>query len=249
MSSTVLFVTALGWEAQTILRHLPASRQQRIDRLTLWRASRGNWDVWVLKGGIGPESTRNAIRWAAEFARPNAIVSAGCAGALSPDVGVGDLVVGAEVCTAGGSAHHSSPEWVNRYREAAIAAGVTARLGRLLTSPVVIATAEDKQRAGRETESLAVEMEGAVVAEWARESGVEFVAARAILDSVSMTLPDMTRLVGPGGRPRLGRLLLTILRHPPILSSFMALRAAMQQCQASLLAVHAELLSRIARER
>lgn len=246
MKSRILFITALGWEAQTILRHLPAGRHDRVDLLTLWRARWGGHDFWVLKGGIGIESTRRALRWAAEITRPDAIISSGCAGALSPAVAVGDLVVATEICTDGGMIHRSSADWIDRYLAAATAAGVTARVGRLLTSPGVIATAEDKRRAGMETQSLAVEMEGAAVAEWAYENGIEFMAARAILDSVSMTLPDMTRLVGPGGRPRPARILLAVLRHPPFLRQFVALRAAMKQCQASLSAVHGALLSRIA---
>ncbi len=248
MINSLLFVTALGWEAHTILRHLPSFRQQKNDRLTLWRAYCGNWEIWVLKGGIGLESTSRAIRWAAAIARPRVVVSAGCAGALSSSVEVGDLVVGAEVGAAGAPVYRSSPEWVGRYCEAADAAGVTARLGRLLTSSVVIAGSTDKHRAGRSTGSLAVEMEGAAVADWARESGTEFVAARAILDSVSMTLPDMTRLVGPGGRPRPARILFTVLRQPPVLLQFLALRAAMKRCQSSLSAVHGRLLSQIAGE-
>ena len=240
MSSTVLVVAALAWEAREIVDSVGARETARDGARRLWR---GAGNVWVLRTGMGPEQASEALAWAAKIIRPDVVVSTGCAGALVSDLAIGDVAVADEVVTKNGVAAKTSPSWSQRYRRAAAVAGLKARSGRMLSLGEMIATPEEKRATAEATHSLAVEMEAAAIAEWALRAGAEFAAARAIIDTADMSLtPEVAAMTTPSGSVSLRRVAIALARRPGLARDLVALGSAARRCRASLGALHRALL-------
>jgi len=129
--------------------------------------------VRLFETGVGPERAAAAFR-SLNGERPAAVLTAGFAGALQPDLRRGDLVL---------DLRDAPPGWASSAERAAAACGARLRLGAVLSSERVVAGPEDKLRLGAsEGRPLAVDMESETARAWARARGVPFAAARVILD-------------------------------------------------------------------
>ena len=142
-------------------------------------------------GGIGHESARRAAEAAIKEYYPGAIVSAGIAGALVPELRVGDTIFPAVVIdTQDGSRH-----------ETAIGSAPVAKtaLGRtvLVSYPEVASTAQKHQLA-KSYGGHAVDMESAAVARAAQKYSLPFLAVKAISDEVDFEMPEMSRFIRNG---------------------------------------------------
>jgi adenosylhomocysteine nucleosidase len=205
MYEVAIFV-ALGWERRAVTGALAGV--EAAGRPRTWRARLvDGTSCLVVQTGVGPE---RAARVAADAPPARRFLACGCAGALGADVGVGDLVV-ADALTlvdAGGATterFEADAEWL---------VPLGARLGGLVTSPVVLATRVTKAAAGRGG-ALAVDMESAAVARVARVRGIPFSALRVIVDAVDDELPFGPDLVdGASGEVHAGRALATIGPRP-----------------------------------
>jgi adenosylhomocysteine nucleosidase len=134
------------------------------------------------------------------------IVLAGFAGGLDPALKVGDVVV--EGITA----------------EAA--ESLSLRNAALHTVSELTCTAEQKATLRRATGAAAVEMEGAVVREFARVVGVRFVQVRAISDVTDEGVDArLLRGIDCFGRVKVRAMTGMILRHPAVLRGLLQLGA------------------------
>ncbi|MBI3911752.1 MAG: hypothetical protein HY320_12585 [Armatimonadetes bacterium] len=149
---------------------------------------------------------RNAL-WGAEQLlsvwKPRAIIAAGLAAGLAPDIRRADLVV----ATAVRSGERTLRCWPGPEVE-------FARYGPLLHSEKVLIDPSEK-RALAATGALAVDMESAAVAEVALAAGVPFAAVRAVSDAVDDPLPlDFNRCRTPNGDISPLRVVLRLARQP-----------------------------------
>lgn len=164
--------------------------------------------IWLC--GVGDEAARRA----AEGLRAHgaaALMSFGFAGALESSLNPGDLIL-PEVIHAGDS-FQIDLNWRERLRQRLpghlrIAGGVLAASGKVVTS----ATA--KRELAQATGACAVDMESGAVAEVAAQSGVPFMAIRAISDPVEFSPPPaLLDAVRPDGSADLARLLSLLMRR------------------------------------
>ena len=163
--------------------------------------------VALVRCGIGRELAQEATRRMILRARPRAIVSTGFSGALSGDVGGGDLLIADRVTSPlsdeAADSKPAPPIEADPYLlEAAIEAmdgcPVRSHVGGLVTVAKVLATRIEKDTVTN-IATKAVDMESYWVAEIAKEAGVPFLAVRAISDEVDDTLPDYERFETPMG--------------------------------------------------
>ena len=161
----------------------------------------------VAIGGIGEECARRAAETAIEDAQPGLLVSAGIAGAISSKLKVGD---------------------VSRIREVVnVATGerYTTRGGEWL-----LGTSQDVSNVAEKRELLTkygadvVDMEGAAVAQVARERGLEFAAVKAISDDSGFVMPPLTRFIDQDGKFDNGRFLLFVAFRPKWWSALARMR-------------------------
>ena len=88
-------------------------------------------------------------------------------------------------------------------------------LGQLADSIYVITNVDAKTALHGHSGSLAVDMESAAIAEVAAKHEVQYVAIRAITDSVEMVLPEeLMDVINPYGQVRFRKLFATLLAHP-----------------------------------
>jgi hypothetical protein len=186
----VAIVIAMRTELAPLLH---GKRSQRVNGAELFEMD----SAVVAVGGIGERCARRAAEAAIECAQPGLLLSAGIAGAISPTLKVGD---------------------VGRIREVvdvATCERYTTRGGQW-----VLATSQDVSNAAEKRELLAkygadvVDMEGAAVAQVAREWSLEFAAVKAISDDSGFVMPPLTRFIDQNGRFANGRFLLYIAFRP-----------------------------------
>jgi hypothetical protein len=135
-----------------------------------------------------------------------ALLSSGLAGALAPDLDVGDVVIGSAcfgIDTAPSAFAGQLARWLPE-----------ARLGLIAAGDIPAATADEKQLLYARTSALAV------VARVAARYGLPFAALRVISDTANESLPPAA-LAGmqPDGRVAIGPVIAALARNPRQLPS------------------------------
>jgi adenosylhomocysteine nucleosidase len=145
----------------------------------------------VVCGGIGPEAARRAAEAIIVGYSPGIVISAGIAGALVPELRVGETIFPETVIdTQDGSRHETA------IKNAPLA---NTPLGRTkLASYPQVAGAEQKQKLAKSYGAQAVDMEAAAVARAAHVHGLPFIAIKSISDEYGFDLPDMTPFIRDG---------------------------------------------------
>lgn len=203
--SRVLVVTAVEVEARGLARHLG------LERVSSCREHRyGGRGLDLVCGGPRAQG----LSGLAPLARTAAlVVSAGTCGALAPHLDEGDLVV-PEVVLGPSGRRYVVPE----------RAGLEP-MGTLLTVADVVETPAGKARLWRQTAALAVDMESAMIVEWAATLGVPAAVVRGVADTAASGVPAaFARVLDEHGRVRVGRALRVVLARPRALSEALALR-------------------------
>ncbi len=164
--------------------------------------------------------------------RSKCLMSFGIAGALAPQLRPGDVVISAEVVSAG---HRWAAGEFFQSRVAALARQLGAFEGAVLGAPAILATEEEKRRAWRATGALAVDLESDVVARIATQAGMPFIVARTIADTAYRELPPAALIpLSEAGTPNLARVLASVLRRPRQIATLIALARETRMALAAL---------------
>jgi len=151
----------------------------------------------VAVGGIGERCARRAAETAIDDAEPKLLVSAGIAGAISPRLKVGDVLQIREVVDVATGVQYPS----------------CGDEGVLATSQDVSDAVEKRQLLAKYGADV-VDMEGAAVAQIAKERGLAFEAVKAISDDASFKMPPLMRFIDEQGRFHNGQFLLYVALRP-----------------------------------
>jgi nucleoside phosphorylase len=142
-------------------------------------------------GGMGAEYGRRAAEAVIMKYSPETMISAGVAGALVPELRVGDTVFPAVVIDARDGSRHESA-----IRDAALWKTPLART--ILISSPDVAGADRKQQLAKSYGAHVVDMEGASVAHAAQIHNLPFLAIKAISDEVNFELAELNRFIRNG---------------------------------------------------
>ncbi len=152
---------------------------------------RGRADVRVLITGMGARNAERAVREVLRDVRPTRVFSCGFAGALNPELVIGDVVCPREAAVAG------------------------AKPVLFFCAPRVAVTVAEKSALRAQTGADVVEMESAIIARVCRESSVECVTLRAISDTAHEDLPlDFNTLMTAEEELSPLKLALAVLKAP-----------------------------------
>lgn len=137
------------------------------------------------------------------------IISFGMAGALSPDLRIGDWVIGSRTC--GPFETECDGLW-----QASLAKALPkARIGPVYADGRLIGDAQEKRSLSCRHNALAADMESHFAAELAARSGVPFAILRCISDEAVHALPPAIAVaMRPDGGLALGNVLKSIARNP-----------------------------------
>jgi len=225
---------AMGWECRPIIERLGAAQRTVIGPATVWRRTWAHDEIWIVKTGVGIERAARAAHSVLGQTRFDLAVSTGCAGALSPDLDVGDLAIAsAIVAPQEGTCIETDIDACARARDIASGVGLRVVLGPVVCNSTVLQTAAAKRAVGTAHAAIAVEMESAPIAAYAAQRRIPFLAARAILDRVDTELPQAS-LVAPDGHLRTLAIARRVATHPGDLARLWALRGMAVTAQQTL---------------
>jgi nucleoside phosphorylase len=225
----VLIVTAFREEFAAVLARArdPRTRGDHV------RARIGSASVALAMTGDGPGNAGRRAFALCEALRPSALLGAGVAGALSPDLSVGDMLVASRVTDSTGDA--PPPDPALRARALAIA-GICP--GTLVTLDKPQVQAAGKMALGlvhETTELAAADMESAAWARAAAAHGVPYLIVRAITDHASEDLPEyLASCVGKDGGISRPSVVLRALSRPSTIPALWRMRARVRECARSL---------------
>jgi len=151
----------------------------------------------VAVGGIGEKFARRAAELAIECANPKLLLSAGMVGAISPRLKVGDVARIREVVDVASGTRYPTTgggEWV-------------------LATSQDVSDATEKQEL-RKLGADVVDMEGAAVAQVAKERGLEFAAVKSISDDAAFDMPPLNRFIDENGKFATRKFLVYVALHP-----------------------------------
>ncbi len=193
---------------------------------TLVKGRAQEQEVLALSAGVGKVPAAAGTRFLLDRYPLDSLLVYGAAGALSPDLHLGDLVIADEVIPGDVGVAHSGgfkttgpgqceegrlifypffdipPAMQRRAREAAEGAGLAYRLGKVLTCDQMVFEPDLRSHLGEVFGALAVEMEGAAAAQVAAAEGLPCGVVRTISDELSHDLVGMERLLAYRGQAR-----------------------------------------------
>jgi adenosylhomocysteine nucleosidase len=179
----------------------------------------GEWNgkrVIVCKCGVGKVNAAVCTQILIDSFGVEAVLFTGVAGALHPELNIGDIVVSTDcmqhdmdvtalgfakgiIPFAADSVFPASPPLVEAAKTAgeALYPGVT-RSGRILSGDVFVASRDKVAELHQELEGVCVEMEGAAVAQVCHLNQIPFVILRSMSDkadgSAHINFPEFTKL-------------------------------------------------------
>jgi adenosylhomocysteine nucleosidase len=158
---------------------------------------RENGGPVLICSGIGAEHGRRATEAVIQETRPAKMISVGFAGALIASLKVADVVEPRLVINAADGARTDTGHGE----------------GSVVSSPAV-AGRDQKLRLASAYGAVAVDMEGASVAQGAQAHGIEFAALKAISDPLDFQLPPIDPFVSARGEFRWARFVLHVAVRP-----------------------------------
>lgn len=198
---TIAIVSAMHEELAAVLALMPDEQRQRVGGREFWVGHLHGQDVVAVLSRIGKVAAATTATVLIERFRVREIVFTGVAGGLAPAVQVGHVVVADsflqhdldaspifpryEVPLYGTSRFATHPELTGRLAAAARRALPDTVLHRGLVvsgDRFVATTAESRALQAALPEALAVEMEGAAIAQVCHDYGVPFAAVRTVSD-------------------------------------------------------------------
>ena len=164
-----------------------------------------------------------------------ALLSFGIAGALDPDVQVGDTVVSTGVINAKGDVLFTDNSWLQRVIVLLDQSLSPVHKGLIYGSDIAITSAQLKSDIYVKSKALCVDMETHRMALVAQQAAIPFLAIRVISDDATRAIPSAALgVIGENGKPQIGRVLKGLLRHPNQIPALMALSKDMKLALATL---------------
>jgi adenosylhomocysteine nucleosidase len=185
-------------------------------------------DVMTVVSG---SSGRLRERLESALAGARGVISIGIAGALSPQLRPGDLVVAAAVL-ARGKRFAADEEWSARL----VAQLPGAMLAPIAGTNALIATAAEKARLFEATGAYATDMESHIAAEIAETRGLPFAGLRVVADVATSDLPACASVaLTPEGKVNLAAVLGSVVKRPGQLPQIMRMARESNAAFAALL--------------
>lgn len=199
-------VTGLGFEASCLRRNVPSPEHFPV----------------ALSGGDPSRALTESRRLIAEGAV--GLLSFGTAGALSPALVAGDVIVATSVVGDSGGAIAAEQAWCDMLAAAASAHRLTPHLGSIRVVEQPVTTPEEKSALYRATKALGIDMESGAVARTARNAGLPFAVVRVIIDPAMHAVPPAAlAAMAPGGRIDYAGLARALWREPGQIAGLLTL--------------------------
>lgn len=212
-----LIAAAVEQEIAGIRAGVRARRTEVDGRHNAWEGDWRGEPLLFVRTNVGPKRAREGLAPYLAGQGYRGIVSTGYAGGLQEKCRLGDILVPDEVLSV-----PPLPE-VRIQPDPTLREEVLRRVrrgpwrihtGRMITSDRVIVSSTEKRALGLEYDADSVEMESAVVAEFAEQASVPFIVVRVVLDEASFSLPDIMPVFRWYRKKQFEKLLPYVVLHP-----------------------------------
>lgn len=158
-----------------------------------------------------------------------ALLSFGVAGALSPDLSVGDIIIGLGTIDKNGNRLESAENWKSRVYDGLPKSKGAVKEGWIYGSDLEIDTRQMKAKLFQQTGALCVDMESHRLAQIATANSIPFLAIRVISDDADRALPSsVIGVIGENGKPIISQLIKGLVRTPNQIPQLIALSKNME---------------------
>ena len=196
---------ALPAESSGFLRLLQNKSKRRNNGITTIVGTIDDHLVEIFHTGVGEKICRQRMARFLQDRQLDCLISAGFAGALDDQLGVGDLLLARNLSTADLSGTLDFP------------ANLPIHVANLLTVPSMIDSREERNRIAQTTGAVAVDMETEFIARACAEHGVPLLSLRVISDTPCQPLPAPPSMLFDldEQQTNFGRLVFYVAKHPP----------------------------------
>ena len=167
--------------------------------------------------GVGIKRARTTTSLIIQKYKPRLIIFAGFGGALSPDLKVGDIVVGESVTSLKKNEDH-----VLFHSFTITDADFT--IGKILTESKFINRPEEKKRLCDSSGSVVVDMETWGIVEAAQQTKTPVASVRAVSDEADEHLPDMAAIFSQSGELDTTKAEVYFEANPKLLAPYLKFR-------------------------
>lgn len=174
--------------------------------------------IVVVESGAGLVKAERATRGLLATHSPTWVLSCGFAGALQPQLQVGDILAVNEIVDEAG--HELKIDLQMKADPAR-----RLHVGRLTTVGKIVRTVAEKHALAERTSGLAVDMETFAAARVCQAERRKFLAFRVISDDLSADLPpEVMSIFGDTGAVRLGAVIGSLWKRPASFTDLLRLR-------------------------
>ena len=229
MNDCIAIFGAVKEEIAGIKQAMNISDHMRLGKTSAWPGKWGKQSIVLVRSGVGQQRAEDATLQVIDRFRPSTLVSIGYAGAVQPELNVGDLVIADTIIEEKKKGEYSpDSDWLNRAKDVTCPEGFKAVVGGLLTVDNVIHDSLSKQELGKNYSVQAVEMETSAIAKVAEEKDVPLLSLRVISDRLDQELLDSSSFLGSDGEISSLKAGWYVLTHPGSIKSALSLRSQTQ---------------------
>ena len=217
-------IAAMAQESNALLRSIQGWKRMAVGPFRGKCFQLSGQTCLLVTSGMGARRASEAARALVEMNAPRYLISFGIAGAVEPDLEIGDVVAAETVCRL----DHGVPgpllpldPWPDAAREAAVQ--VLAGRGARLFPGTSVTTGGSQAMEYQLGEMLhpILEMETVGIAQVAAEKGIPLLSLRAISDGPRASIPfDLGEIMDEDANLQAVRMLKAIIRHPEIIPQF-----------------------------
>ena len=196
---------ALPAESSGFLRLLQNKNKRRNNGITTIVGTVDDHLVEIFHTGVGEKICRRRMARFLQDRQLDCLISAGFAGALDDQLGVGELLLARNLSTADLS---GTLDFLTN---------LSIHVANLLTVPSMIDSREERNRIAQTTGAVAVDMETEFIARVCAEHGVPLLSLRVISDTPCQPLPTPPSMLFDldEQQTNFGRLVFYVAKHPP----------------------------------
>ena len=173
-------VAEVKWEVREVCRQLNMKLVDSDDQI--WGAALNGHQVRLCLSGMVPNIAKERVTRFLDNHLPELMISCGLAGALSPEVVVGDLIV------------QSRDTSLSTHAEQVLSKrGMSFHVGPLVTVSKPVLTPEARKEVSASSQAIGVDMESQTIAELCRQRGIRCMAIKGVSDGIE---DDLSPILG-----------------------------------------------------
>jgi len=248
----IALLGAFGQETAGLRRQMAIEEVADSPACSVYRGQLKGKPCILVQTGIGRRRADKATQFVLERFPVTSLISIGFAGALTPDLKIGDVLACSTVRRASGFGKDEgeAEAYAADLNLLALAssgpAGAATRIlaGTCVTTPGVVSGARAKQELSREFQAQVVDMESYWIARVVSARRVPFIAIRSVSDTLQDDLRAIDHILDSEGRVLWKRVVPYFLLHPHHLPSMFTAFRNMRRAERSLTAFISDLVAR-----